>query len=183
MADTPRRLLLAAICALPLASMAQDSYPNQPIKVIVPFPPGGGSDIVTRLLMDKMRVATSWTFVIDNKPGAGGQIGMTAVAKSKADGYTIGMGQTASIAINPTLLPKLPYDAAREFVPIAMVAQQPVVLVVNAESPYKTLADLVTAAKASPGKLTLASPGNGTVGHMTGMLFNKRAPLPNSAPS
>lgn len=175
MINTPRRLLLSALCALPLISAAQGSYPNQPIKVIVPFPPGGGSDIVARLLTDKMRVATNWTFVIDNKAGAGGQIGMTAVAKSKPDGYTIGIGQTASIAISPALYPKMPYDAAKEFVPIAMIAQQPVVLVVRAESPYKTLAELVAAAKASPDKLTMASPGNGTVGHMTGVLFNRQA--------
>jgi tripartite-type tricarboxylate transporter receptor subunit TctC len=100
---------------------------------------------------------------------------MDAVAKSKADGYTLGMGQTANLAINPTLYPKMPYDAHKDFVPVAVVATQPVVLVVRADSPYKTLAEFVAAAKAKPGQLTLASAGNGTVGHLTGELFAKQA--------
>ena len=173
-----RRAVLAALFAsalAPLAAPAQSAYPSQPIKLVVPFPPGGGTDNAARLLADGIRTGSQWTFVIDNKAGAGGNIGMDAVAKSKADGYTLGMGQTANLAINPSLYPKMPYDAQKDFVPVAVVATQPVVLVVRADAPYKTLADLVAAAKARPGQLTLASAGSGTVGHLTGELFAKRA--------
>ncbi|WP_119157178.1 Bug family tripartite tricarboxylate transporter substrate binding protein [Caldimonas tepidiphila] len=164
-------LLIGAACA----AQSQNAYPNQPIKVIVPFPPGGGTDVVTRLLVEKMRANTGWTFVVDNKAGAGGNIGMDAVAKSKPDGYTLGMGQTANLAINPTLYPKMPYESAKDFTPVALVAGQPVVLVVNAASPFQTLADLVASAKKSPSKMTMASAGNGTVGHLTGEMFSKLA--------
>ena len=159
------------------ALAADAAYPNQPIRLIVPFPPGGGTDIVSRLILEKMREDTGWTFVPDNKAGAGGNIGLDAVAKSKADGYTLGMGQTANLAINPTLYPKMPYDAAKAFTPVALVAGQPVVLVVSSSSSFKTVADLVAAAKAKPGTLTMASAGNGTVGHLTGELFSKQAAI------
>jgi tripartite-type tricarboxylate transporter receptor subunit TctC len=159
------------------AQGAQGTYPTQPIKLIVPFPPGGGTDIVTRLMSDKLRTATGWTLIVDNKAGAGGNIGMDALAKSKADGYTLGMGQTANLAINPSLYPKIPYDATKDFVPVALVAGQPVVLVVNASSRFKKLADLVAAAKEKPSSLTMASAGNGTVGHLTGEIFAKQAAI------
>jgi tripartite-type tricarboxylate transporter receptor subunit TctC len=165
----------ALLTGVACASHAQTAYPNQPIKVIVPFPPAGGTDVVTRLVVDKVRAATGWTFMVDNKPGAGGNIGMDAVAKSKADGHTLGMGQTANLAINPSLYSKMPYDANKDFIPVALVAGQPVVLVVNAASPFKTTADLVAAAKAKPSTLTMASAGNGTVGHLTGEVFSKQA--------
>lgn len=166
---------LAACAAVPLASLAQAPYGSDSIKLIVPFPPGGGTDTLSRLIIDKIRVATSWNFVVDNKAGAGGNIGLDAVAKAKGDGYTLGMGQTANLAINPSLYPKMPYDALKDFAPIAVVASQPVVLVVRADAPYKTLAELVAAAKAKPGQLTMASAGNGTVGHLTGELFARQA--------
>ncbi|PIM53254.1 LacI family transcriptional regulator [Roseateles chitinivorans] len=166
-------VLASAMPAVALA--AEAAYPAQPIKLIVPFPPGGGTDIVSRLILDKVREDTGWTFVADNKAGAGGNIGLDAVAKSKADGYTLGMGQTANLAINPTLYPRMPYDAAKAFTPVALVAGQPVVLVVTAASPYKTLSELVAAARAKPGTLTMASAGNGTVGHLTGELFSRQA--------
>lgn len=156
-------------------AQAQAAYPSQPIKVIVPFPPGGGTDVVTRLLVDKMRESTGWTFVVDNKAGAGGNIGLDAVAKSKPDGYTIGMGQTANLAINPTLYAKMPYDATKDLVPIALVAGQPVVLVVKATSRFTSMGDLVAAAKEKPGTLMMASAGNGTVGHLTGEVFAKQS--------
>lgn len=164
-------LLSGAACL----SQAQSGYPGQPIKVIVPFPPAGGTDVVARLVVEKVRAATGWTFIVDNKAGAGGNIGMDAVAKSKADGHTLGMGQTANLAINPSLHSKMPYDATKAFVPVALVAGQPVVLVVNPSSPFKTVADLVAAAKAKPSTVTMASAGNGTVGHLTGEIFSKQA--------
>jgi tripartite-type tricarboxylate transporter receptor subunit TctC len=174
------KLHLACAALLSCAAFtvsAQGAYPSQPIKLIVPFPPGGGTDIVTRLMSDKLRTATGWTLIVDNKAGAGGNIGMDALAKAKADGYTLGMGQTANLAINPSLYPKLPYDATKDFVPVALVAGQPVVLVVNASSRIKKLADLVAAAKEKPSALTMASAGSGTVGHLTGEIFAKQAAI------
>lgn len=178
MHNASRRAVLAALAAsvlVPVAGQPQAAYPAQPIKLVVPFPPGGGTDTVARLITERLQTANGWTIVVDNKAGAGGNIGMDAVAKSKADGYTIGMGQTANLAINPTLYPKMPYDVQKDFVPVAVVATQPVVLVVRADAPYRTLAEFVAAAKARPGQLTLASAGNGTVGHLTGELFAKQA--------
>ncbi|HVL45600.1 MAG TPA: tripartite tricarboxylate transporter substrate binding protein [Acidovorax sp.] len=163
------------LLAASATAFAQPAYPSQPIKVIVPFPPGGGTDIVTRMVLDKIRASTGWTLVVDNKAGAGGNIGMDAVAKAAPDGYTIGMGQTANLAINPALYAKMPYDATKAFAPVATVAGQPVVLVVNSASRFKTLADLVNAAKAKPETLTMASAGNGTVGHLTGEVFTRQA--------
>ncbi len=170
-------VVLLAAAGATAAVAADAAYPTQPIKLIVPFPPGGGTDIVSRLILDKVREDTGWTFVADNKAGAGGNIGLDAVAKSKADGYTMGMGQTANLAINPTLYPRMPYDAAKAFTPVALVAGQPVVLVVSSSSSFRTVADLVAAAKAKPGTLTMASAGNGTVGHLTGELFSKAAAI------
>ena len=170
------RLSGALALALAAAAHAQPAaYPSQPIKVIVPFPPGGGTDIVTRMVLDKIRIGTGWTLSVENKAGAGGNIGMDAVAKAAPDGYTLGMGQTANLAINPSLYAKMPYDAAKAFTPVATVAGQAVVLVVKHESPHKTLKDLVNAAKATPDALTMASAGNGTVGHLTGEVFTKQA--------
>jgi len=168
-------VLATALAITPWHAFAQGGYPNQPVKLIVPFPPAGGTDMITRLIAEKMRVATGWNFVIDNKAGAGGNIGMSAVATAKPDGYTLGMGQTANLAINPTLYPKMPFDAEKDFVPVALVAAQPVVLVVKGDSPFKSLGDLVAAAKAKPGAVTMASAGNGTVGHLTGELFARQA--------
>lgn len=169
------RMASALALVLAAAAHAQTAYPSQPIKVIVPFPPGGGTDIVTRMVLDKIRIGTNWTLIVDNKAGAGGNIGLDAVAKATPDGYTLGMGQTANLAINPSLYAKMPYDASKAFVPVATVAGQAVVLVVNSNSPLKTLAQLVEVAKAKPDSLTMASAGNGTVGHLTGEVFTKQA--------
>ena len=172
-----RRATLQAVLACvaaPLAS-AQTRYGSEAIRLVVPFPPGGGTDTVARLIADKLRIASGWNFVIDNKAGAGGNIGMDAVAKATADGYTLGMGQTSNLAINPALHAKMPYDARRDFTPIAVAATQPMVLVVRSDAPYETLADLVRAAKQKPGELTMASAGTGTVGHLTGELFAREA--------
>ncbi len=181
MSFLPRLLGGCALLFASAAALAQPAdYPAQSIKVIVPFPPGGGTDIVTRMVLDRIRASTGWTLVVDNRPGAGGNIGMDAVAKAAPDGYTLGMGQTANLAINPSLYAKMPYDASRAFAPVATVAGQPVVLVVNAASRFKTLADLVAAAKAKPDSLSMASAGNGTVGHLTGELFIRQAGIRTS---
>ena len=172
-----RRALVVLACAAGAfgSAMAQSSYPGQPIKMIVPFPPAGGTDAVARLVGEKLQSVAGWAVVIDNKPGAGGNIGMDVLAKSKPDGLTLAMGQTSNLAINPALYAKMPYDAHKDVVAVALVATQPMVLVVRADAPYKTLGDLVAAAKSKPGELTMASAGNGTVGHLTGELFARRA--------
>ncbi|HEY4067973.1 MAG TPA: tripartite tricarboxylate transporter substrate binding protein [Burkholderiaceae bacterium] len=173
-----RSLLLAALAAalpaLPLTASAQ-AYPSQPIKLIVPFTPAGATDIVARMTATHVAQLTGWSFVIENRAGATGNIGMEATAQARPDGYTIAMGQTANLAINPALFAKMPFDPLKDFAPVAMVASVPVVVVVRGDGPIKTLADVVAAAKANPGKLTQALAGNGTVGHLAGELFARRA--------
>jgi tripartite-type tricarboxylate transporter receptor subunit TctC len=175
-----RILMLAAVAATMTfpasASLAQNgNWPNQAIRFIVPYTPGGGTDTVTRHIAEKMSGNTKWSFLVDNKPGANGNIGIDAVAKSKADGYTIGMGQTANLAINPALIPKMPFDASRDLVPVALVAELPTVMVVRSDSPWKSLGDAVQAAKAKPGAVKQALAGNGTVGHLAGEMLSRRA--------
>jgi tripartite-type tricarboxylate transporter receptor subunit TctC len=168
---------LASTMSFPVgASFAQNGdWPNQPIRFLVPYTPGGGTDTVTRHIAEKMTGNTKWTFLVDNKPGANGNIGMDAVAKSRPDGYTIGMGQTANLAINPALIPKMPFNVTRDFVPVALVAELPTVMVVRSDSPWKSLADAVKAAKAKPGEVKQALAGNGTVGHLAGEMLSRRA--------
>ena len=173
-----RRALLAALALFAAPSfpaLAQDGYPNKPIKMVVPFPPAGGTDVLSRAVSFAIQNNTKWTIVVDNKPGAGGNIGLDAAAKAAPDGYTIAMGQTANLAVNPALYSKMPYDPLKDFTPVALVSSQPLILVVNAASPYKTLKDLVDASKASPGKINMASSSNGTIGHIGGELFQRRA--------
>jgi tripartite-type tricarboxylate transporter receptor subunit TctC len=170
-----RRLLLAlAAASLTPAAFAQ-AWPSKPIRIVVPFPPGGGTDTIARETSQKVAAATGWTIVIDNKPGAGGNLGVDAVAKAAPDGYTLVLGQTSNLAINPTLYAKLPYDPQKDLLPIVLLANAPLVMVTAASSPFKTLADAVNAAKAKPGALNFASPGNGTVAHLTSELFQKAA--------
>ncbi|PWK35416.1 Bug family tripartite tricarboxylate transporter substrate binding protein [Cupriavidus plantarum] len=184
MHSTPRRAALRRLTALattlavpsllnPIASAIAAGYPTQPIRLVVPFPPAGGTDVLSRLVFDKVGPAAHWTVVVENRAGAGGNIGLDAVAKAKNDGYTIGMGQTANLAINPTLYPKLPFDPIKDFTPVVLVSAQPVVLIVRQDAPYKTLAEFVTAAKAK--QTSMASAGTGTVGHLTGEMFQRRA--------
>jgi tripartite-type tricarboxylate transporter receptor subunit TctC len=168
-------LVCAALAFAASPSFADEPYPAKPIRLIVPFPPSGGTDVLSRDMAGAMSIDTKWTIVIDNKPGAGGNIGLDFVAKAAPDGYTIGMGQTANLAVNPALYAKMTFDPLRDFAPIMLVSSQPLILVVAASSPYKSLADLVAAAKKDPGKLNMASPGNGTIGHVGGILFQHRA--------
>jgi tripartite-type tricarboxylate transporter receptor subunit TctC len=175
----PTRRALVTLFALATTTFSTcalaQAYPNKAIRVVVPFPPGGGTDIIAREVTQKVTAATGWNFVIDNKPGAGGNLGVDAVAKSPADGYTIVLGQTSNLAINPTLYAKLPYNPQKDLAPIGLVASAPLVIVVPAQSAFKTLADLVAAAKSKPGEVNFASPGNGTVAHLTGEQFQKTA--------
>jgi tripartite-type tricarboxylate transporter receptor subunit TctC len=185
-----RHLVAAALAAACVPAAMAQAWPAKAIKVIVPFPPGGGTDIIAREVTQKVSAATGWTFVIDNRPGAGGNLGVDTAAKSPADGYTLVLGQTSNLAINPTLYAKLPYNPLKDLAPITMVATAPLAIVVAADSPHKTLADLVNAAKAKPGEVNFASPGNGTVAHLAGELFQKAAgikfthvPYKGSAPA
>jgi tripartite-type tricarboxylate transporter receptor subunit TctC len=163
-----RTIATLALSLLAFAAAAQD-YPTKPIKLIVPFPPAGGTDIMARNVAQRVADANKWTIVIDNRPGAGGNIGVDAAAKSPHDGYTIVMGQTSNLAINPWLYKDLPYDPLKDLVPIALVGEGPIAIAVRAESPLKSLADLVAAAQAKPGAITMATPGSGTVSHLAGV--------------
>src|SRR6185295_8179644 len=158
-----RRLLSSLVFSLVALAAGAQEYPNKPIKLIVPFPPAGGTDIMSRVVAQKLTEANKWTVVVDNRPGAGGNIGVDAAAKSPPDGYTLVMGQTSNLAINPTLYKDIPYDPIRDLVPVALVGEGPIALAVRNESPMKTLADLVNAARAKPSAITMASPGSGTV--------------------
>jgi len=176
----PSRLVSAAVfvsLALALvagAAMAQ-RYPAKPIRLIVPFPPGGGTDIAARTIANKLSESVKWTFVVENKPGAGGNLGVEQAVKSPADGYTLLIGQTSNLAINPTLYVKLPYDSLKDLSPVALIVSAPVVFVVAANSRYASLGDLLAAAKRDPGGITFASPGNGTVSHLAGELLQRAA--------
>lgn len=166
---------LAAFTAA-VAAHAQ-AFPNRAIRVVVPFPAGGGTDLIAREVTQKVTQSTGWTFVVENKPGAGGNLGVDTVAKSPADGYTIVLGQTSNLAINPTLYAKMSYDSVKDLSPILLVANAPLVMVTGTNSAHKTLADAVKAAKARPDQLNFASPGNGTVAHLTSELFQAAASI------
>ncbi len=171
----PKILLAAALLAFPALAQAQGAYPSKPIRFIVPFPPGGGTDTASRALTQQLAKAQGWTFVVDNRPGAGGNLGADAAAKSPPDGYTLVMGQTSNLAINPFLYAKPPFDPVADFTPIALVNSVPLVVVAGGKGKLASVADVVAAAKAAPGRLSFASPGNGTVGHLAGVLFERSA--------
>ena len=170
-----RRSSLAVVlaCIFATGALAQ-AWPAKPIRLVVPFPAGGGTDIIAREVANKV-AASGYSFIVDNRPGSGGNLGVDAAAKSTADGYTLVLGQTSNLAINPTLFPKLPYDPVKDLTPVSLVASAPLVIVVAADSPYKTLADVVAAAKAKPGFLNYATSGNGTVAHLATESFQKAA--------
>jgi tripartite-type tricarboxylate transporter receptor subunit TctC len=165
----------AAASALLSKLASAQNWPARPIRMIVPFPPGGGTDVISRQLAERITNATGWAIVIENRAGAGGNIGLESVAKAEPDGYTIGMGQAANLAINPSLYPKMPYDPMKDFALVSLVATQALVAVVSAKSPYRTLGALTTAAQDKPGTVTVAHTGNGTVGHLAGEVFARQA--------
>ena len=151
------------------------NYPSKPIRLVVPFPPGGSLDVVARAIGQKLTEAWGQPVVIDNRPGAGGNIGADLVAKSAPDGYTILEGALSTHAVNVTLYGKLPYDPIKDFAPITLVAVTPNVLVLNATAPFNTVAELIAYAKAHPGKLSFGSGSNGSAGHLAGELFKTDA--------
>ena len=167
--------MAAAAMGIQGVAWAAGEWPQRAVRMVVPFPPGGGTDATSRLVADKLNLSMGWTVVVDNKPGAGGNIGLDAVAKAAPDGYTIGMGQAANLAINPSLYAKMPFDPLKDFTPIVSVALQPVVLTVRADSPFKNLGDFIKAAKAKTGAYGIDQAGNGTVGHLAGEMLARRA--------
>lgn len=154
-----------------IPSTAQDVWPNKPIAYIVPYPPAGTTDILGRLIAQKLGPALDTTVIVENKPGAAGTIGTAFVARAVPDGYTVLGTSIGPQAIVPSLMQKLPYDPAASFKPVSLIGTIPHVLIVNASQPYKTVNDLLKDAKAKPGNLTFASGGNGTILHMQGELL------------
>lgn len=154
------------LASLTPAISSAETYPARSIKIIVPFPAGGGPDMIAREVATTVTRQQGWTISIDNKPGSGGNIGMDAAAKAAPDGYTLVMGQTSNMAINPSLYAKLPYNPQKDLAPVGLVASAPLVIAVASNSPYKTLSDLMNAAKADPEGINYASSGSGTVAHL-----------------
>ena len=175
-----RSLLVAAAAAwtlvlVPSGPAAAQAFPSKPIRLIVPFPAGGTADILARLLGEKMAESFGQSVVVENRAGAAGSLGATAAARSPADGYTLFMGTTGTQAINPAVNAKVGYDPLKDFTAVSNFAASPFVLVVHPSQPAKSVAELVDAAKAQPGKLTYASFGTGSSAHMTGEMFRVRA--------
>ena len=164
------RSIALFVAVMASAGSALAAFPEKPIRLVVPFAPGGGTDLIARTLGAEMSKDLGQPIIVDNKPGAGTMIGTDNVAKSAADGYTIVIASFAH-AINPALQPKLPYKNNKAFAPIILIGRGPNVLVVRPESPYKTVADVLAAAKANPEKLTYASQGAGTSAHLAGEMF------------
>ena len=167
-------ITFAVVAASPQSALAQGTWPDRPLKLIVPYPAGGNADNTARLLATQLSSRLGQQVVVDNRPGGSGTIGAAAVAKAAPDGYTLLLDATA-FTVNPSLLPKMPFDAAKDFAPISLVMQAPLLLVVPATSPLKTMADLTQAARARPGHLTYASAGNGGAQHLAGELFKQGA--------
>ena len=169
---------LALALALPLAFTAPaqaQSYPAKPIRMVVPFPPGGGTDILARLVAQKLTEANHWTVVPDNRAGAGGTIGIAEAARAAPTGYDIVMGQKDNMVVAPWLYKNLSYNPVKDLTAVAHVAYTPVVIVTQANSKFKTLNDVVTAARAAPDTVTYGSPGNGTTIHLAGEIFKGAA--------
>ena len=165
-----RALLAACALSAAAAALAQAPYPNKPVKVIVPYPPGGAVDVVTRKMAQALSEQTGQSFIVDNRPGATGTIGASAVARAEPDGYTL-MANDTTYSLLPHIFKKLPFDYDKDLLPISAFVFAPMSLVVNAESPYKTLPEFVAAAKAAPGKITYGTGGAGTTPHFTAEAF------------
>jgi tripartite-type tricarboxylate transporter receptor subunit TctC len=163
--------VLALSAVLPGVAHAEDAYPSKPIRLIVPFPPGGTTDIVGRLFADRLGRELGQTVVVENRGGAGGSIGSGAVATAAPDGYTLGIATVSTHGINPAVYPSLPFDAEKDFTPISNLAAVPNIMTINPKVGVKDMAGFIKLAKAEPGKLTYASAGNGSVSHMMGELF------------
>ncbi len=168
--------LAATLAALtPQAAAAADAYPAKPIRFVVAFPPGGGTDIIARSIAQKLAERFAQQVVVDNRPGAGGNIGTDIVAKSAPDGYTILMGSAGPLAINASLFAEMPFDPIKDLAPVTLAASTPNVLVVHPSLPARTVKELIALARARPGEINFASSGHGTPAHLAGELFNSMA--------
>ena len=185
-----RATAFAALLALCALGAQGQPYPQRSVRIIVPYPPGSGTDIVARLLGQRIGETWGQAIVVDNRPGAGAIVGVDALAKSAPDGYTLGIADTGPLAINPALYPKLPYDQARDFAPVVEVAKLPFMLVAHPSLGVSSVAELIAEAKRRPGQINYASVGNGSGVHLATELFRKRAgidivhiPYKGSAPA
>jgi tripartite-type tricarboxylate transporter receptor subunit TctC len=163
--------LSTLLVAATAAHAAVDSYPSKPIRLVVPYPPGGASDVTARLIGQKLTAEWGQQVIVENRPGANGNIAADLVAKSQADGYTMLMGNVGPNAISASLYPNLPYDVVKSFAPVTLTTTVPIVLLVNPSLPVKSVSELVAYAKANPNKVNFASAGNGSSNHLTGELF------------
>ena len=178
MSDLIRHLVLAMAFVLwPALALGQSDYPNRPVKMVVPFAPGGASDFVARIISPKLGELLGQSIVIENRAGASGNIGMEAAARSSADGYTIYLGNIGTIAINPAIFPNLAVNPLKDFIAITEVAEVPSILIVNPSVPANSVAELVTLAKSKPGELNFASPGSSTLNRLEMEQFMKVAGL------
>ncbi len=169
-----RTIVLTALVAAISPAIAQsNAYPDKPIRVVVPYPPGGGTDVIARIMQVSMQQALGQSLLIDNRGGAGGSVGTDIVAKSSPDGYSV-LFTLSSHTINPAIFPKLPFDTAKDFAPVGMVASLPQILVALPSFPASTVSELTKLAKEKPGELQFASVGNGSPSHLAGELFNLR---------
>lgn len=168
-------VLAAAWCSSSLAQTAPNAWPQKPINVIIASAAGGSADVLSRIVLDHLSKATNATFVVSNRPGASGNIGMTQLSRAAPDGYTLGYGNINTLAVNPGLFTKLPYDPNGDFIPVGQMFSTYNVLVVAADSPIKNVDELIATAKKNPGQLSYAAAGIGSSGHMGGELFKKMA--------
>lgn len=170
-----KMFLTAATCLLAAASVvqAEPAYPTRPIRLIVPFAPGGSTDVLARLLAEAMRPELGQPVVVENKAGAGGNIGGDFVAKSPADGYTLLIAAAGPTVINPSLYAKMPYDPAKDLRPVTLLIQEPNLMAINPKIPAKTVAEFIAYAKSRPTDVSFGSPGNGSPAHLAGEWFNQ----------
>jgi tripartite-type tricarboxylate transporter receptor subunit TctC len=184
------KLFVCALLVLVLPALQAADYPEKPIRLIIPYTPGGTADMLARTLGQKLTESLGQQIIVDNRPGAGGNIGADIAAKAAPDGYTLVMGTVATHAINPSLYPNMPFNAEKDFAPIVLLGTLPNLLVVNPSLPVKNVKELIALAKAKPGELAFGSAGNGTSQHLSGELFKKmtgedmiHVPYKGSAPA
>jgi tripartite-type tricarboxylate transporter receptor subunit TctC len=174
---SPRAAIALPVLALALLAVSNgrvhaQAFPVKPVRIIVPFPPGGGNDVIARVVAQQMSDRIGQPVVVENRAGANGMVGLEVLAKSPADGYTIGTGAAGPMAVNPSLYEKIPYDPIRDFAPITNMVNFPLLLVTHPSLPVKSVRDLLALARARPDQLSYASPGSGNSGHLAGELFN-----------